>query len=62
MKLGYDLELVHHEYEDERNPEYWYFQYYGDSVDEHKTSESYDSSEEAKKDYCAGAIKWEKEK
>jgi len=61
MRLGYDLEIVHHEYEDERNPEYWYFQYYGDSAEDMKISETYESREAAMKAYRDGSIKWEKE-
>jgi len=60
MRLGYDIELVHHEYEHEREPEYWYFHYYGESVNDEKTSIRYDSKEEALKSFPDN-IKWSEE-
>ena len=59
MKLGHDLEIVHHEYEHEREPEYWYFHLYGETVDDEKTSIRYDSAQEAMQAFSDGSIKWD---
>ena len=59
MRLGYDLELVHHEYEDWREPDYWYFHYYGESVQDEKISRRYDSKAEAMQAYRDNSIEWE---
>lgn len=49
-------ELVHHEYEDEREPDYWYWIQYREEDSNTRTSQRFDSEEEA----LRGPIKWSK--
>jgi len=41
-----------------RDHEYWYFVYYGDTVDNERISIEYSSVEEARRAYRNGSIEW----